>query len=41
MNQDIRKLVENSESQEYQEPAHFTYNGKTLDEIRKEKERNR
>lgn len=30
--------VENSEGKEYQGPAHFTYNGKTLDKIRKEKE---
>ena len=30
--------IKNSESKEYQGPAHFTYNGKTLDEIRKEKE---
>jgi hypothetical protein len=29
---------ENSENKEYQGPAHFTYNGKSLDEIRKEKE---
>lgn len=29
---------ENSEFKEYQGPAHFTYKGKTLDEIRKEKE---
>lgn len=28
-----------SENKEYQGPAHFTYNGKTLDEIRKEKEK--
>jgi len=27
-----------SQNKEYQGPAHFTYNGKTLDEIRKEKE---
>lgn len=31
---------EGSENKEYQGPAHFTLNGKTLDEIRKEKERN-
>lgn len=30
---------ENSENKEYQGPAHFTYKGKTLDEIRKEKEK--
>ena len=30
---------EDSENKEYQGPAHFTYNGKTLDEIRKEKEK--
>ena len=30
---------ENSEFKEYQGPAHFTYKGKTLDEIRKEKEK--
>lgn len=30
---------EESENKEYQGPAHFTYNGKTLDEIRKEKEK--
>ena len=30
---------ENSENREYQGPAHFTYKGKTLDEIRKEKEK--
>ena len=30
---------ENSELREYQGPAHFTYKGKTLDEIRKEKEK--
>lgn len=29
---------EGSENKEYQGPAHFTLNGKTLDEIRKEKE---
>jgi len=29
---------EGSENREYQGPAHFTLNGKTLDEIRKEKE---
>jgi len=29
---------EGSENREYQGPAHFTFNGKTLDEIRKEKE---
>lgn len=29
---------EGSENREYQRPAHFTLNGKTLDEIRKEKE---
>lgn len=28
-----------SENKEYQGPSHFTYNGKTLDEIRKEKEK--
>ena len=28
-----------SENKEYQGPAHFTYKGKTLDEIRKEKEK--
>ncbi|MBR5395593.1 MAG: GIY-YIG nuclease family protein [Bacteroidaceae bacterium] len=28
-----------SENKEYQGPAHFTYNGKTLDEIRKENEK--
>ena len=28
-----------SENKEYQGPAHFLYNGKTLDEIRKEKEK--
>ena len=28
-----------SENKEYQGPAHFTYNGKTLDEIRKEREK--
>lgn len=28
-----------SENKEYQGPAHFTYNGKTLDEIRKKKEK--
>ena len=31
---------EGSENKEYQGPAHFTLNGKTLDEIRKEKENN-
>ena len=30
--------VEDSKNKEYQGPAHFTYNGKTLDEIRKERE---
>jgi len=30
---------EDSENKEYQGPAHFTYNGKTLDEIRNEKEK--
>ena len=30
---------EDSENKEYQGPAHFTYNGKTLDDIRKEKEK--
>lgn len=30
---------EDSENKEFQGPAHFTYNGKTLDEIRKEKEK--
>ena len=30
---------ENSESKEYQGPAHFLYNGRTLDDIRKEKEK--
>ena len=30
---------EDSENKEYQGPAHFTYNGKTLDEIRKEREK--
>ena len=30
---------EDSENKEYQGPSHFTYNGKTLDEIRKEKEK--
>ena len=30
---------ENSENKEYQGPAHFTYQGRTLDEIRKEKEK--
>ena len=30
---------ENSEFKEYQGPAHFTYKGKTLDEIRKEREK--
>ena len=29
---------EGSENREYQGPAHFTLNGKTLDELRKEKE---
>ena len=29
---------ENSENKEYQGPAHFTLNGKTLDDIRKERE---
>lgn len=32
---------EGSENREYQGPAHFTLNGKTLDEIRKEKENTR
>ena len=31
---------EGSENKEYQGPAHFLYNGKTLDDIRKEKEKN-
>ena len=31
--------TENSESKEYQGPAHFIYKGKTLDKIRKEKEK--
>ena len=30
---------EDSENKEYQGPAHFTYKGRTLDEIRKEKEK--
>ena len=30
---------ENSENKEYQGPAHFTYKGKTLDEIRRKKEK--
>ena len=30
---------EDSENREYQGPAHFLYNGKTLDDIRKEKEK--
>lgn len=30
---------EESENREYQGPAHFLYNGRTLDEIRKEKEK--
>lgn len=30
---------EGSENREYQGPAHFTYKGKTLDEIRKEREK--
>ncbi len=30
---------ENSENKEYQGPAHFLYNGRTLDDIRKEKEK--
>ena len=30
---------EDSENKEYQGPAHFTYNDKTLDDIRKEKEK--
>jgi hypothetical protein len=32
--------IENSVSKEYQGPAYFTYKGKTLDEIRKERENN-
>ena len=31
---------EGSENREYQGPAHFLYNGRTLDDIRKEKEKN-
>ena len=30
---------EGSENREYQGPAHFTFNGKTLDEVRKEREK--
>jgi hypothetical protein len=30
---------EGSENREYQGPAHFLYNGRTLDDIRKEKEK--
>ena len=30
---------EDSENKEYQGPAHFLYNGRTLDDIRKEKEK--
>lgn len=32
---------EGSEDREYQGPAHFLYNGRTLDDIRKEKEKNK
>ena len=32
-------LDEGSENREYQGPAHFLYNGRTLDDIRKEKEK--
>ena len=35
----IYRPDENSEFKEYQGPAHFTYKGKTLDEIRKEREK--